>query len=147
MSNLRYESFVNCPDILIDSFSYWLGVDLPALSNEYGSAGNVTSFESDADWRERVFSQSSLGHNSNVSNQLGVFSRVDNESGIHGAHISNDGKTGAWKECMSSELQIEIENALAEYLDFFNYSRTSSEPPVRKNVFDVHPAWAKLTHE
>jgi hypothetical protein len=48
--------------------------------------------------------------------------RYNPETGIHGGHISNKGKVGGWKSCMTDSVKERVESQIGKYLKHFNYS-------------------------
>jgi len=108
---LRYEHFVHCADVVVDVLGYWLGVDLSESGDDY--------FE----WKAKVVQESSMDKNRQRAQELGSsFRKYDSRTGIHGSHISNSGKVGGWRTCMTPGVQEHVRNQLGKYLDYFNYS-------------------------
>ncbi len=76
MKGGRYETFVGCPDLLIDTFAYWFGVDLHSLAESFaknisGSSLAHVYFENDAQWRARVINETSIETNILRAERLG----------------------------------------------------------------------------
>uniref|UniRef100_A0A7S2W830 Sulfotransferase domain-containing protein n=1 Tax=Rhizochromulina marina TaxID=1034831 RepID=A0A7S2W830_9STRA len=116
---LRYEHFVHCSDVLVDVLGYWLGVDLSESGDDY------------PEWKDRVLQDSSIEKNLQRAEELGhSFRKYDPQTGIHGRHISNGGKVGGWRTCMTPAVQAHVRNQLGSYLDFFNYTDWDTDTPV-----------------
>ncbi len=60
----RYETFVDCPELLIDAFAAWLGADLEGR-------GGQAPMEGFGEWRERVVFETGLEANVKRSEALG----------------------------------------------------------------------------
>lgn len=110
---LRYESFVGCPRQLIIAFGAWLGSDL-------GRSANETDFEG---WIETVVRDTSLEKNLERAKRVGSsFRKNDPNTRIHGHHISNMGKVGGWRACLTPSVQAHVRKQIGPLLAFFNYT-------------------------
>ena len=50
------------------------------------------------------------------------FGRYNPETGIHGGHISNSGRVGGFRDCMTPAVRRRVEDKIAPYLRHFNFS-------------------------
>mmetsp|Transcript_29335 Transcript_29335/g.37835 ORF Transcript_29335/g.37835 Transcript_29335/m.37835 type:complete len:225 (+) Transcript_29335:131-805(+) len=118
---IRYEDYVGCAESLINTYATWLGAD---LAKSPPSSSNSVQKETYMEWKERVVQDTSITSNSKRADTLKIFNRYNPDTGIHGGHISNKGRVGGWKECMTSSVKDRVMTQLGPYLSHFNYTTT-----------------------
>ena len=111
---LRYEAFVDCPDALAALFADWLGV-----------AANLPS-----GFASSLAAASSLEANGARAAALRVFSRFDPATQIHGHHISQGGRTDAWRDdCLTDDALGRVERAAGHaWLERRGYAAATPPP-------------------
>ena len=119
---LRYENFIDCPEMLAELFAHWLGVhaDLPK------------------DFAKGLAAKSSLQANWNLAERLKDFGVVDEKTQIHGGHISYHGNTGAWHTCLTPDALTYVENR-AERRWMVSHGYAPATPPAPDPVFPFAP--------
>ena len=78
-----------------------------------------------AAWREGVVAATSLSTNKARVAALGAhakFGRYNPATGIHGGHISNGGRVGGFRSCMTPAVRRHVEDKIRPYLQHFNFS-------------------------
>ena len=91
---IRYEDVVDCPERLARLFAHWLGLEraLPA--------GFAESLAADSSIEANAARAEGIGRH---------FVRFDPETGVHGRHVSQGGRTGAWRDCLTDRALRRVE--------------------------------------
>jgi hypothetical protein len=109
---VRYEDFVDCPDRLARALMRWTGV--MQAPEDAGRAAELA---------DALAAEFSLDRNRARAEQVeGGFARLDRATGVHGHHVSQGGRTGAWRDgCFTREAAEAARRSLNGLLGSFGY--------------------------
>ena len=106
---MRYERFVDCVAALVEGLAGYFSVR-HHLEADPGFARRVAG-----KWSIQNVSRALLQNNTN-------FSSFDEQTHVHGGHISNKGRVGVWRECLTEETASQVEARLGSVMRELGYT-------------------------
>jgi len=73
--------------------------------------------------RDEVLQKTSLTSNIKRAQQFDTFSQHDEKTQIHGNHVSNEGRSGAWRETFTADTEVVVKEQLGSLIIDLGYEK------------------------